>query len=595
MADIPRVMAGSLEAGRPGDTAASARAVLARVREAADAGAELLVLPEMCLCGLTCGDLAAQPLMAEACRKAADDIARETAGLTLVLGLPMRMGTGVYNAAAVMGGGRWQGLVLKETLSPRERRVFSRGSAAPAEGWPCPVSAGRGGPFRLPSGRALSVAFTGGEGKHASGDLVALVGAEPAAAGDGWARLKRLRGRAEGLLCAWANAGANESTTDQVYDGQALILRDERVLAEAAPFSGAAALTGRESPVRRACPVWQPDPAMPYAPPEGEARAVWCREALEIAARGLACRMARIGARGVSLGLSGGLDSAMALLISLRAFEINGLDKGALFAVSLPAFGTSAKTRDNARALLEACGLMVREIDLTASLTQHLKDIAHPEGRHDAAFENAQARERTQVLMDIANQIGGIMVGPGDMSELALGFTTYGGDHMSMYGVNAGLYKSAIRLIVAQHARDCENAALARALTDILDTPISPELIPGEGGSIKQKTEDILGPYVLNDFFLHHFLMGAGAPGLLLEKALMAFGPAFSRQEILGRMRGFFTRFFASQFKRSCMPDGPQALGLSLSPRGGLDMPSDAAAHVWTAAVDALIDQSKGE
>ncbi len=574
-----RIRASALAEGRPGDVGANVPAVLGCVEEARAAGAALLVLPELCLCGLTCGDLMAQPLMLEACWEAAETIARASAGMSLVLGLPVMQNHQVYNAALLAFDGKVRGLVLKEKLSWRERRVFTPGSEAVlSAGWPCQVFAGDQGFFSLPDGQTLHLCFLDDKTVDSSASVLALMGALPARAGGGYARKQMLSHKAAGSLCGWANAGGSESTTDQVYDGQALVINQGQVLFETAQL-----------PLNRH--PWQQDPAMPYAPLEEAARAAWCREALEIAARGLATRMARIGAKGVSLGLSGGLDSAMALLVALRAFELCGLDKRGLYAVSLPAFGTSARTRGNAQALLTACGLPGRELDITASVAQHLRDIGHPEGQHDAVFENAQARERTQVLMDMANQIGGLMIGPGDMSELALGFTTFGGDHMSMYGVNAGLYKTAIRLIVAQAARDTANQDLAHVLKAILDTPISPELIPGEGGKIKQKTEDILGPYLLNDFFLHHFLTGRLGPAQLLAKAQAAFGEAYSRQDILSRMRGFFSRFFVSQFKRSCLADGPQVLETSLSPRGGLDMPSDASAAVWLAA----IDQEKGE
>ena len=590
----PRVMATTLASGRPGDVAGAARLILARVEEARTAGARLLVLPELCLPGLTCGDLLAQPLLLGACREAAEAIAEASGDMTLVFGLPAAVGANVYNAALVAGGGRILGLVLKNKLSWRERRVFTPGAEAmELDGWSCPVFAGQEAYFTLPGGQRFQVAFADDMAAPGAAPVLALLGADPARAGGAAARKARLLFLAGQRLCTWANAGAAESTTDQVYDGQALIAADGKVIAETKAFSGKAALSG--GPAVAAQAAWEPDPAMPYAPMDGAARAAWCREALEIAAQGLATRMARIGARGASLGLSGGLDSAMALLITLRAFEINQLDAQKLYAVSLPAFGTSKKTRGNAQALLAACGLPAREIDITASVAQHFRDIGHPEGRHDAVFENAQARERTQVLMDIANQIGGLMIGPGDMSELALGFTTYGGDHMSMYGVNAGLYKTAIRLIIVQYAADTDNTAISLALRAILDTPISPELIPGEGGNIQQKTEDILGPYVLNDFFLYHFLSNGPGPAELLEQALKAFGGDYARLEILKRMRGFFGRFFASQFKRSCLPDGPQVLGLSLSPRGGLDMPSDATSSLWTSAVDALINLEEGE
>ncbi len=577
--DNLRIMASSLQEGRPGDVATNTRAALTQVEKARAQGAELLVLPELCLCGVSCGDLLRQPLLLNACREAAVEIAGAATGLAVIFGLPVSFSKKVYNAGLLAFGGKIQGIVLKQNLSWRERRVFSPGNEAKAiEGIPFPIYTGEEGYFTLPDGKRLQLCFMKDKINSSSLDVLALLGALPARAGGGHERLQMIKSKAAGGLCAWANAGINESTTDLVYDGQALVVSGDKVLSETAHI----ALS--DFP-------WQPDPAMPYAPKEKDARAIWCREALEIASHGLARRMERIGAKGITLGLSGGLDSAMALLTALRAFEINGLSKQNLFAVSLPAFGTGKRTRKNAQRLLLACELPEREIDITASVARHLKDIGHPEGKHDAVFENAQARERTQVLMDISNQRGGLMIGPGDMSELALGFTTYGGDHMSMYGVNAGLYKTAIRLIVKEFAHHTDNPALSQVLLDVLDTPISPELIPGDNGTIGQKTEDILGPYVLNDFFLHFFLTNKPSPQELLKKAQMAFGDTYSRQEVLCRMRGFFGRFFASQFKRNCLPDGPKVLGLSLSPRGGLDMPSDASAALWIDAIETLINQ----
>ncbi len=586
--DSQRVMAAAPGFGRPGDVAANAQAIVRRIKEAKAQAAALLVLPELCLTG-SCGDILGHGLVLDACRKAALALAREGAGLGVALGLPVGMGGQAYNAAALLSDGKIQGLVLKNRLSWQEQRVFGPGAEAPAdEAWPCPVHREGVGRFDLPGFGPLTVAF-GADLQESPGGSLALFGACPARAGGGQARLKRVLALAGMGLCAWANPGGNESSTDQVYDGQTILIKGGRLLAASRPFSGDSvfSMAGGEEANQGFYP-WEPDPARPYAPLDEAARAAWCREALEISARGLALRLGRIKARGLSLGLSGGLDSALALLAALRAFEIGGLDKKGLWALSLPAFGTSRRTRTNALKLMAACGLPERELDITASVASHLKEIGHPEGRMDAVFENAQARERTQVLMDLANQLGGVMIGPGDMSELALGFTTFGGDHMSMYGVNAGLYKTAIRLIVAQYARDTDNQALAEVLTAILDTPISPELLPGEAGGIRQKTEAILGPYLLNDFFLHHFLLGKLSPEEMLKRALDAFEGRFLREELLSRMRGFFTRFFASQFKRSCLPDGPQVLGLSLSPRGGLHLPSDASAALWLSALEAL-------
>ena len=574
-----QVMALSPAAGWPGDVAGNAAAIRSALQQARAAGCQLLVLPELCLAGCTAGELLAHPLVIKACWEEARSLAREAASMALALGLPVMIEGQVYNAAAVIWEGAVQGLVLKRHLSWRERQLFSPGDQVALSGWPCPVHVGDQGYFTLPNGRRLQVCFLDDMKKAGSAELLALMGALPARAGGGQALRHRLSACLGEAVGAWANAGLAESSTDQVYDGQCLMLARGLVLRSSAHFGGEAY-------------PFAPDPRMPYAPLPGAARAAWCREALEIAAQGLALRMKRIGARGITLGLSGGLDSAMALLTALRVFEINGLDREQLLAVSLPAFGTSHKTRGNAERLQRACGLAPREIDITESVRRHFQDIGHPEDLHNAVFENAQARERTQVLMDLANQTGGLMIGPGDMSELALGFTTYGGDHMSMYGVNAGLPKTAIRLIVAQAAQDTDNKALQAVLRDILDTPISPELIPGEGGSIRQRTEDILGPYILNDFFLYHLLTQRLAPGELLEKALAAFDGESDRQEILRHMRGFFTRFIASQFKRSCLADGPQVLDLSLSPRGGLTLPSDASSALFTTAIDQLI---KGE
>lgn len=600
-------MACDLAFGAPGDVETNARAILTRVAQAREAGADVLLLPELCLSSGSCGDLFFQPLFLTACREAAQDIARATDGLLVVFGMPLIQETGerrLYNALAVACDGRMLGFVTKTILPRPQRAVFDAG--APEEvRW-----AGQALPcFRdgVVSLRALGFpgsALIGfgderwplhpdeGLDRHA---VVLLSFLLPAAAGRMRPAFPMADGWFQGIAClAYANAGAAEGTGDAVYPGDAGVFLSGRLAGEAAPFTLGSALShpagagSNASPDGHRTAYDAPDPRMPYAPAERDARARWCRDCVEIAARGLATRMRRIGSRAAILGVSGGLDSAMALLVTRRAFDLMDMPIGQIHAYTLPGLGSSARTRGNAWRLMEALGSTAREIDLKASILKHFEDIGQDPDTHDTAFENAQARERTQVLMDLANRHQGLMVGSGDLSELALGFTTFGGDHLSMYGVNAGLYKTAIRLVIAQCVQDADNETLRGALLDILDTPVSPELLPGKDDQISQKTEDILGPYVLNDFFLHHFLLSRLEPARMLEAAQEAFNGEFSRGELTERMRAFFNRFFRNQFKRNCLPDGPEVLGVSLSPRGGFALPSDASAAVWLQAAGRL-------
>lgn len=599
MARMRMVMAAAPAFGAPGDVGKNRDAVLARVREAREAGARLLALPELCLTG-GCGDLMRHQALQDACRQAALRIARETGGMLCVFGLPLCHEGRLYNAAAVARDGRMLAFVVKQNLGRPDRALFEaacpEGINLGGETIPC-LPEGR---FRLPGepGTDAWVAFyddlaflDGRELPEDRGAVLALPARLPARAGGRSPLLLRLAAlSSSGAAVAFANAGANESTTDAVYDGLCAVAAGGETDA-CPPFSlGAAALAWRPAPPEVALrvpeiPGMPCDPRMPYAPPEGEARAEWCRDCLEIPARGLAARMARIGARALTLGVSGGLDSAMALLVARRALQINELPVSGLFACSLPGLGSSRRTRDNALELMRALGLPEREIDIRESVRLHLRDIGQEEGLYDAAFENAQARERTQVLMDKANQLSGLMAGTGDLSELALGFTTFGGDHLSMYGVNGGLYKTAIRLVIGHLARQEGNTRLGNVLRDILDTPVSPELLPPREGAIAQKTEDILGPYLVNDFFLHHFLTDGPAPGALLERAERAFAGEYGRDVLAGMLERFTRRFFRSQFKRNCLPDGPAPLGVSLSPRGFFAMPSDMSAGAWLGTI----------
>ncbi len=595
MSPMMSIMAAAPATGAPGDIRANEREIARLIARARERGARLLALPELCLSASGCGSLFEQDFFNEEAERAALRLSESCRGLCCLIGLPLRDGAGRFSAMLAVEDGRLLGLWLRGLPLPhrpgcprteRDSLVFG--------GEALPVLNGR--LLRLSGGESLALSFSGEDRAEeeaaacclAGADICVFPAARPALAGGAQARrIAALRASARGCVCVMLSAGANESSTDCCFDGQALIARDG-LLAEAAPFAFGEALSGEARPWEGPMQLPPPEPAAPYAPPPGPQRSQWRREAVEIAAQALRLRMRRIGTNKLLLGLSGGLDSAMALLICCRACELAGLDPGeAVLPYALPGPGSGSRTQANSRDLAAALGLTLRRVSISRSVALHLEEIGHA-GQRDTAFENAQARERTQILMDLANLCGGLMVGTGDLSELALGFTTFGGDHLSMYCVNGGLYKSAIRLILSGMADEDGRPALSAALRAILDTPVSPELLPGEGGSIAQRTEDIVGPYELNDFFLHHLLSGEGSPRALVALAEGAFGGRYGRGELIDRLAALLRRFFAAQFKRSCMPDGPQILPVSLSPRGGFLMPSDASAALWLRETDRM-------
>ena len=324
---------------------------------------------------------------------------------------------------------------------------------------------------------------------------------------------------------------------------------------------------------------------MPADPAVRDAR---CEEIFNIQSNGLAQRLRHTHSQRVVIGISGGLDSTLALLVVVRTFDRLGLDRRGIYGITMPGFGTTGRTYRNALELMRQLGITQLEIPISASVEQHFRDIGLPADDRSATYENGQARERTQILMDYANKVGGLVIGTGDLSELALGWATYNGDHMSMYGVNGSVPKTLVRHLVRWVA-DRETGPTRTTLLDVIDTPVSPELLPAdEKGEIAQKTEDLVGPYELHDFFLYHFIRRGFAPDKLLMLALRAFGDRYPREVILKWMQTFFRRFFAQQFKRSALPDGPKVGSVSLSPRGDWRMPSDASAAVWLDAVEKL-------
>lgn len=373
------------------------------------------------------------------------------------------------------------------------------------------------------------------------------------------------------------------SGTDFVYDGHCVIAQNGKILASGTGFVTAKVDFDDRRVKKPVAATVDHQPKNPWMPlPD------YIGRVLPLQAAALARRMEASHSQKAVIGVSGGLDSTLALAVSVKAMELLGRGADQVVAVTMPCFGTTGRTRSNAQVMAELLGCDFREVDIKLSVEQHLRDIGHTGERHNNAYENAQARERTQILMDIANDEHGLVVGTGDLSEAALGWCTYNGDHMSMYNVNCGLPKTVIRLVLRHYAATCGNRKLAAAVRDVVATPISPELLPTENGGMTQLTEDIVGPYELHDFFLYYFLKYGFSPRQILAVTLDTFGKKYSRETVKKWLGVFFRRFFQSQFKRSCSPDGPAVLGLSLSPRAGFRMPSDAVGKLWLDEVESL-------
>ena len=592
--------------------------------EKAPADTALLVFPELCLTGYTCGDLFLQPTLLQAAEQALADLLGRTADCDtlLLIGLPVAAGASLYNCAAVCQRGRLLGLVPKTNL-PNYAEYYEARHFAPDDGTVRPFRfAGQStllGARQLFSCRTMPSFCLGvelcedmwvaeppsGALAKAGATVIANLSASDESIGKAVYRRDLVLSQSARLTAAYvyASAGEGESTTDLVFGGHRLIAENGVLLQEGQRFTtgttysevdlerllydrrrlttfrneGTWPVTEFELPLRplELTRTFEP---LPFVPAREEVRQERCEEILTVQALGLAKRLRHTGASAV-IGLSGGLDSALALLVALRAFDRIGRPRTDLHAVTMPCYGTTGRTKSNALLLAEAAGCSLHEIDIQAAVTQHLHDIAH-EGAHDVTYENAQARERTQVLMDLANRFGGLVIGTGDLSELALGWATYNGDHMSMYGVNVSVPKTLVRYLVAYEA-DRLGGAYRQALRDILDTPVSPELLPPEDGRISQKTEDLVGPYELHDFFLYYTLRFGFPPRKVERLAQLAFAGRYTPEVIRHWQQTFLRRFFAQQFKRSCLPDGPRVGSVSLSPRGDWRMPSDASAAAW--------------
>lgn len=615
---------------RVADCAFNADKITEAIAAAAGLGVKLLVFPELSVTGYTCADLFLQKSLTDGAEAALSRIAEASAGLDIVsvVGVPLARGGKLYNCAAVVRGGRVLAAVPKTSLPNygefQEPRWFEAGSEENARPGCQDTPFGTKLLFRCRQMPEFTFAVEICEdlwvpvppsARHAEAGalLIANLSASDETIAKAEYRRALVAGQSSRLACAYvyADAGTGESTTDMVFGGHNLIAENGSILAESAPFAGGycsaevdlQAMSRERRRLttfpRRAdgyeeiyfdltpceTALTARPPRLPFVPAEGAERGPRLELVLSIQAHGLRKRIAHTKVKKIVLGVSGGLDSTLALLVAARAADLSKRPRTDILAVTMPAFGTTERTRGNAEKLCLRLGAELRTVDISEAVRQHFRDIGQDIDNCDVTYENAQARERTQVLMDIANQAGGLVVGTGDLSELALGFATYNGDHMSMYGVNAGIPKTLVRHLVRHEAERTEDAALREALLDVLDTPVSPELLPPGAGQI---TEEIVGPYELHDFFLYYALRWGFTPAKILRLAKMAFEGSYDGGELLKWMRIFYSRFFAQQFKRSCLPDGPKVGSVSLSPRGDWRMPSDAAAALWLEELDGL-------
>ncbi len=625
---------------RVADCAYNARAIIALMRDAAGQGVKVLCLPELCITGYTCGDLFLQSTLTQGAEEGLGTILESTHDLDMItaVGLPVYLENKLFNCAAVIHKGKILGLVPKTHIPNYgefyESRWFAPGSLDMT--YHC-TFCGQNPPlgsaqlFQAQSMPNLTIGVELCEDLWAvsppSSRLAALgatlilnLSASDEEMGKAERRRSLTAGQSSRLCCGYvyASAGEGESTGDLVFSGHDIIAEDGVILAENRFAQG---LTISEIDVDRLAyerrrrntfpqeelreyqlthglytcsltpdslalsptSLTRPLSPTPFFPQDPEELERQCEEALTIAALGLKKRLEHTGVKSCVIGLSGGLDSTLALLITARAYDMLGRDRRDILAVTMPCFGTPRRTRSNAEVLAERVGSTLKVVDISEAVKIHFRDIGQSMENRDVTFENAQARERTQVLMDLANQTGGLVIGTGDLSELALGWCTYNGDHMSMYAVNAGIPKTLIRHLTAYAAgqADGTDPALAAVLRDILHTPVSPELLPPSEGEISQVTEDIVGPYELHDFYLYYAVRWAFPPRKVLRLAERAFEGRYDQDTLLKWLHNFYRRFFSQQFKRSCVPDGPKVGPVSLSPRGDWRMPSDAVSALW--------------
>lgn len=610
--------------------------------DASENGAKVIVFPELCITGYTCQDLFLQGKLLDKALEGLDRIIDATNGIDALVfvGTPLEVDGKLYNTAAAIFAGHILAFIPKKNL-PNYAEYYEARHFYP--GFSDPVCIGYKGQdvvigqnviFTTPAVKGLQIACEICEDlwvadtpstRHAmnGANLIVNLSAGNEIIGKAEYRRMLVKATSARLVCGYVycDAGDGESTQDLVFPGHNLIAENGTLLSESKCFKANTIYADIDverlrTERRRITTFNVNDPSQvidnnnyakitfdieqketrldrqfyrfPFVPADDKERNERCEHILSIQSEGLKKRLLHTGAKKAVIGLSGGLDSTLALLVMAKAFDLCGLDRSGIIAVTMPCFGTTDRTYNNALTLAKTLNTTLREINIEKAVRVHFEDIGHDENDLSVTYENCQARERTQVLMDIANKEGGLVIGTGDMSELALGWATYNGDHMSMYGVNAGVPKTLVRHLVKYYADTCKNNALSEALLDVLNTPVSPELLPPKDGDISQKTEDLVGPYELHDFFLYYMLRCGFAPSKVYRVAKQAFEGAYDEETILKWLKTFYRRFFTQQFKRSCLPDGPKVGAVALSPRGDLRMPSDAVSKLWLDELEAL-------
>lgn len=623
---------------RVADVAYHVQQIKEAMEQSAKAGVMITVFPELCLTGYSCHDLFYQRTLLQQAKSGLLSVAKKTETLPGIyfVGLPWEWQGKLYNVAAALHGGKVLGLVPKTYLPTYaefyEGRQFTCGMQqvvmANLPGQKEAIPFGTNQLFACREIPELVIASelcedlwtpcppSGAHCMHGA-TVIANLSASDEVTGKNAYRRSLVANTSARLYCAYlyACAGEGESTQDVVYSGHNLLAENGSILAESELFATGMITTEIDvyaiASKRHMMSTYESKPddtyyvsefslpqvetsltrfidKAPFVPSDEATLRKRCEEILDIQSIGLKKRLAHTGAKTAVIGISGGLDSTLALLVTVRAFDMLKLSRAGIIAVTMPGFGTTDRTYQNAVSMIKSLGVTFREVSIKKAVQVHFQDIGQDEHCHDVTYENGQARERTQILMDIANKEGGMVIGTGDMSELALGWATYNGDHMSMYGVNASVPKTLVRYLVRYYAMYLADEKLSKVLYDVLDTPVSPELLPPKDGVIAQKTEELVGPYELHDFFLYHLMRYGSEPTKVFRMAKYAFAGEYDDATILKWMHTFYRRFFTQQFKRSCLPDGPKVGTVSLSPRGDLRMPSDACANLWLEQIASL-------